>query len=507
MTGYERLYVSHHQFLVHAGTVHGDLPLHSVGDRLVQVTGASTLTVLTGPHSARLPVRVTVGRPGPDDGFDAASEATLFCERGSLSVGGLMGDFPEALVGLAVGAGLVRVRVHARDRRRDGVPTGTAGPHGQDGTAGPHGTERYEIFVWPVTADAGVVTIADDLVGIAPRHRYDRAATWALRHLLAAADPPPGEARLRAASGDPPWCYPRVEVRRPATGRSFDRFGLTPDGDDLVLPVGDALLRFRFEPAPPDTVRATVRWASPPGRAVPVPDPEPSTVELSTAGLVHRGVRAADAVPLGLLWDHLLRHDGGPRHPWEPVFAAAAAEEAHRAAGLRRRREEEELRRWGGRMPSPRIRTLRANARRLWQLDPDLVEALDAATPDRQRAVARWSARRACAVSRLDTVGWVAEALAAVERDEPLPFDDGAAAFRRLLDDPRAPSTTVCGPDGRPNWSQQALAFPALLAAADADPLVAAVDAVEAAAAAHGDAHRDVLAEVRAFVEGLEFPP
>ena len=111
MTGFEQLYVSHHQFVVGTGTRTGHLPLYSAGDTLVQLTGDGTLTVLTGPHSARLPVRVTLGRPGPAHGWDAASEATLFCDRGSLSVAGLMVDCPEASRGLAVQAGLVRIRL------------------------------------------------------------------------------------------------------------------------------------------------------------------------------------------------------------------------------------------------------------------------------------------------------------------------------------------------------------------------------------------------------------
>jgi hypothetical protein len=154
-------------------------------------------------------------------------------------------------------------------------------------------------------------------------------------------------------------------------------------------------------------------------------------------------------------------------------------------------------------MPSLRVRTLVANTHLLWSLDPDVVEALAVANQDEQRAVARWAARKACAVAGLDTVDWVAEALAAVDRGEPLPpaFGDEGAVFNRLLSDPRVPSTVVRAPDGHPNWSQQALAFPALLAAWRSDPLVAAVDAVGTTAWAHGDAHRRFLDDAR-----LEFP-
>jgi hypothetical protein len=487
MTGFEHIHVSHHQFQVQAGAGPGGLMLYSVGDQLVQLTGAQTLTVLTGPHTAPVRVRVTIGRPGPPDGWDAASEATLFCDRGQISVGGLMGHFPEVFRGLAVQAGLVRVRVHARNRRPE-----------ED----PEHPEEHEVFVWPVTVAPSIATIRDDGYGITWQPRRS-PAIWALEHLLAAANPPATEATLRRMSGEQEWRYPRVEIRRDAAGPDVRRFGLTPDGDDLVLPVGDAELRFRSAPSPPETVRMTAQWTARPGSTVEVPDPEPSTVELSADGLVHRGVRAQDAVPLGLVWDYLLARTGTeePGHPWEPVFAAAARDAARRAAETRRSREALEVRRWGGRMPSPRIRTLAANTRKLWRLDPDLVEALAATTSDRQRAVARWAARRACAVAGLDTVDWIVAALAAVDNDEPLPFADDAAAFNRLLSDPRVPATTVRAPDGQPNWSQQALAFPAVLAAAGPDPLAAAIEAVGTTAWAYGDAHPTFLDEARAFLE------
>ncbi|GIJ55718.1 hypothetical protein [Virgisporangium aurantiacum] len=489
MTGFEHIHVSHHQFLVLAGSGPGDLSLYSVGDRLVQLTGADTLTVLTGPHSAPVRVRVTLGRPGPLDGWDAASEATLFCDRGRLSVGGPMGHYPEAFRGLPIQAGLVRIRVHARNRRSEDEPEDPAHP------------EEYEVFAWPVTVAPALTTIEDDLYGFsADPHR--NPAIWALEHLLAAANPPATDARLRRMSREPEWRYPRVEIRRAAAHVDIRRFGLTPDGDDLVLPVGDAELRFRPGAAPPGGFTATVRWTTRPGSTVEVPDREPSTVEISADGLVHRGVRAEDAVPLGLVWDYLLARTGTePGHPWEPVFAAAAAAAARRAAETRRRREASEVRRWGGRMPSPRIRSLAANTHQLWSLDPDLAEAIAATTSDRQRAVARWAARRACAVAGLDTVDWIVAALAAVDNDEPLPFTDDATAFNRLLTDPRTPRTTVRAPDGRPNWSQQALAFPAVLAAARPDPLAAALEAVGTTAWAYGDAHPRFLAEARAFLE------
>jgi hypothetical protein len=237
--------------------------------------------------------------------------------------------------------------------------------------------------------------------------------------------------------------------------------------------------------------------------------PTGDTVEFS---VVHRGVRAQDAVLLGLIWDYLLDRapavasgGSGPPHPWAPMFDDLATWAAAKAAAARRSRAEFEARRWGGTPPSERLRALPANGIGLCRLDRGLLDALADATPDVQRAVARWGARQACTVAGLAVIDWIAAALAALDRGErlPPPFDDDHRPWERLWADERVPATTVTTPDGTPNCSQQAIALPAVRAAAHDDPLAGAVDTVYFAALAYGDNHRDLLVAARATLAEL----
>jgi hypothetical protein len=217
--------------------------------------------------------------------------------------------------------------------------------------------------------------------------------------------------------------------------------------------------------------------------------------------LQHTGLRAADAVLTGLLWEHLLERAAAgpdlPRLPWVAVFEAEEARERAEAEALRRRVEAAERVTWGGRLPTDRLRRLPANTWGLRQLDADLLHGFDAAPDGRQREVARWAARRAFAVSGLDGVPWLAALLAEVERGEAAPFDDPRPVWDRMLEDPEVPQTLVTGPNGTPNCLQQAMALPALFAAAEEDPLVGAVDALYAAAIAYGDAHGELFSALR----------
>jgi hypothetical protein len=85
--------------------------------------------------------------------------------------------------------------------------------------------------------------------------------------------------------------------------------------------------------------------------------------------------------------------------------------------------------------------------------------------------------RRAFVEARLANVEWIAPALAAMDRGEPLPppLDDERRAWDLLLSDARVPRTLVTSPDGRlDNCLQQAMAFPALFSTLEQDPLRAA---------------------------------
>jgi hypothetical protein len=161
-----------------------------------------------------------------------------------------------------------------------------------------------------------------------------------------------------------------------------------------------------------------------------------------------------------------------------------------------------ELRYWGGRLPSDPIRAAAGNARAMARLDVGLADAIAVASPDTQRSIARWAARRAYEVAGIADLDWVAPALRALNHGQqlPPPFDDPARVWQRLRSDSRVPRATVpsLNPGGPPNMSQPHMAVPALFAAAGPDPLNAALQALYDAAVAFGrDDYPALLEEVR----------
>jgi hypothetical protein len=419
------------------------------------------------------------------------------------------------------------VQIRARHRRPE------------DAASSPDPPEEYEVLAWPTREDVGTrILRVDELPSAAWTPKPAQAAGWAMVRLVANANPDPREANLRAAAGYPVGQDHRVDLRRSCTlpaglaiesaRRPADCLGLATDGDSLVLPAGG--VEVRLSPASPvtspaDAFAAEWRWLATPGSTTAVPDSTPSVVELrlrarpadDTAELTvaHRGVRGQDAVLLGLVWDYLLRRaqllaDGAvvPPHPWQALFDDIAAKAAREAAAARHRQALQEARQWGGRPPSDRLRKLPANAWSLAQLDRALLDELAEATGQQQRDVARWAARRACAISGLAAIDWVADGLAAIERGVPLPppFDDDVQTWQLLWADQRVPSTVVTIPDGTPNCSQQAIALPTIFAAARDDPLAAAVDALHAAAYAYGSDYRHLLAAAKATFSFLNGP-
>jgi hypothetical protein len=202
--------------------------------------------------------------------------------------------------------------------------------------------------------------------------------------------------------------------------------------------------------------------------------------------------------------------DGGVYRGFEfpPPPTPEERAEAERQAELRenRRREQErlaaELRYWGGTLPSDPIRATGGNARAMAKLDVGLADAIAAASPDTQRAIARWAARRAYEVAGIADLEWVAPALRSLDqgRELPSPFDNRQQVWPKLSADPRVPRRTVVSLDGRiPNMRQQAMAIPALFDAARADPLDAALAALYAAVVTFGrDDYPALLGEVRA---------
>ncbi|WP_247700962.1 hypothetical protein [Streptomyces sp. RM72] len=191
----------------------------------------------------------------------------------------------------------------------------------------------------------------------------------------------------------------------------------------------------------------------------------------------------------------------GAAHPRRGACAAAAP-----VAGGPSERERAETRSWGGRLPSRRVREAGDVARGLVPLDRDLLDAVDAACPVTQRGLARWAARRAFTIAGLEGVDWIAPALAALDRGEPLPapFDGTQPAWDRFFTDDRTALTAPDAPGvGRGAPLCRALALPALRAAADPDPLRAALGALFAAAVAHGTDYPALFTEARRCFPGL----
>lgn len=154
------------------------------------------------------------------------------------------------------------------------------------------------------------------------------------------------------------------------------------------------------------------------------------------------------------------------------------------------------------------------------RLDRGLTDAISAAEPSVQQAVARWAARRALEAAGLAHLPWVAPALKLLDSGFPLPapFDNPVVPtpsmsieeYRAAYDPAHDPLdfmardstvvyTTVAAFDGGSmRHSRQHAALPALRGAAADDPLKAAMDALFAAAVSFGDQYSALFGDVRA---------
>ncbi|GAA0581846.1 hypothetical protein GCM10010172_78600 [Paractinoplanes ferrugineus] len=453
------------------------MPIYLVGDELLHVSSPTECTGFAATHTGWIEMRVVVrdappaeGDPvGDADDWDAISETTLWSPQGVLSVHSMMGSTAEEFAGLSVPPGLIRLRAHARNLIHESVRTDDDPP------------EQHQLLVWPVTEDVGPRTRRAAGTRREWEQKRAKAAEYAMLDVIRPYD---------THEERDPDDLPRVAVvrRRPA-----EAVPVLPDR----LPVGD--LEVHLTPTAEGTL--SWRWAS---TTEELPDQEASTVRLAVVDgeltLRHEGVTGRHAILLGLVWDHLLDDPAG-RPAWEPVLRAQAAEKAERAERNRRLRAEHEANSWGGTPPTDRLRALTGQALSFARLDRPLLDRLAELPADRQRQIAVWAARRAMRVAGMEQIGWIAEALAAVEAGERLPAaftdDHGQAVSRRLYADPAIPHTVIKFPGGPSNFRQQSVAFPALLALADDDPLAAVIDAVYTAATAHGEpAHLAFLAEV-----------
>ncbi|MEU7760898.1 MULTISPECIES: hypothetical protein [Micromonospora] len=327
VSDWTRIAVSYCQYDV--STVPGEtgMPIYTVGDSLLHLGGPYQFTGFCGTHTGRIEARVRV-LPGPpaevEGGWDAISEATIWSPSGLLSLVGLMGGPPNALTDVAVPRGLIRVRVHARDRLHETVRTDDDPP------------ERHELHIWAVTEESRRRTVLAGPGGRVWEQKPATAAEWALLSLVprpsgrAAMLPPPYEPDDDDDDDDADLDRVTVVRHRP-----------TPvEIPAVVLPAGD--LAIRLDRADDETLRWTWTTADEPvfpDPLVTLPDDEPSTVRLTSGPdgftLRHEGVRGRDAFALGVIWDHLLDSPGS--YPWIETLRRQAAEATAPTETYRRR--------------------------------------------------------------------------------------------------------------------------------------------------------------------------
>ncbi len=158
---------------------------------------------------------------------------------------------------------------------------------------------------------------------------------------------------------------------------------------------------------------------------------------------------------------------------------------------------------WGGTLPSERVRDAARLAFGLVQLDRPLIDDIDGAGPDVQRAIARWAARRACVEAQLDQDEWIATVLDGMDR---------GADLWSLLPEPAQAGTQEVQLFAREwGWSEAAdpleNLWTVLTAADDDDPLRAAYETVWLATFAFGDGRRrDLIRELREAFPVLRNP-
>lgn len=186
-------------------------------------------------------------------------------------------------------------------------------------------------------------------------------------------------------------------------------------------------------------------------------------------------------------WHGVAReHPAAPRSPHEQ----ALAEQQEREDTVAQHRAYERawfLQRWGGRDPSARLLEVEEHAMPLSRDRRDLVDAIVALPPDRQRALAVDLARRACAADD-GPVDWqpALNALAAGQA-LPAPFDDPRAVADLMFGGPGSVSVTTYRvsysevPPAREPLHTGVTADATVRAAAAQDPLEAALRAVNAA--------------------------
>ncbi|GGQ84973.1 hypothetical protein [Couchioplanes azureus] len=175
VTKWERLFVDYCQYNVYTVPGASRLDIYWLGDDLLHVGGPNLLTGFCGEHTGWTQARVQV-LPAPppqvDADWDAVSEATLWCPSGRLFVTGLLGGSTDALTDVAVPRGLIRVRLHARNRIHESVRADADPP------------EQHEIHIWAVSAETPWRTVRADPNARAWQQKPAKAAEWAMLSLV-----------------------------------------------------------------------------------------------------------------------------------------------------------------------------------------------------------------------------------------------------------------------------------------------------------------------------------
>ncbi|MFJ3673246.1 hypothetical protein ACIPSE_42980 [Streptomyces sp. NPDC090106] len=143
-------------------------------------------------------------------------------------------------------------------------------------------------------------------------------------------------------------------------------------------------------------------------------------------------------------WHRFARELPPPPTPQQRAETERLARQTEERAAEERRLDAERWK-WGGRLPSERLRGVGGNVQGLLRFDSDLVHTLDTAGSEVQRAAALLAARRACEAAGLTGVLWVDQALDALTRGHPLPppFDDTDRMWAALGCDPQVPERSV----------------------------------------------------------------
>ncbi|MFI6345072.1 hypothetical protein [Streptomyces sp. NPDC050560] len=214
--------------------------------------------------------------------------------------------------------------------------------------------------------------------------------------------------------------------------------------------------------------------------------------------------------PTAAYWNGVARDRPPPPTPEERAAAERAEREAREREEVRREAEFERLR-WGGRVPSGRLRDVGGHIAGLLKRDAPLVHLVGAADDVLLRDLALFLARRVYDAAGLGELEWTAPAIGALEagRPPPEPWGDPQRVWLELARlEPRMGDRLIAWEDGTRRVSQRHMALPVLWSAAAPDPLRAALESLWHSMAAFGTGTPGLLAEVRAILaaEGVHPP-